>query len=231
MENRKSVNALIVLSILMITTLALASGCQGNQWVYFHDEEIRGYVVDADTNKPIEGAIVVSMWQLSQMLSQGFGGYAKVIEVKTDKEGKFTIHPWKTFKPLTANSVMRDFAPEVMIYKPGYKVYRTHKVLWEGYPNDYSRTEEEKNKLKIQYNINPVKLKKVESDKDRLENYNVWGTTARFPDKHFSREQSKDIFDALEEDISNLSKNSLEKYSTLKGIRELREFWAGGKRR
>lgn len=170
MENRKSVKTIIVLLILLITTLAFASGCQGNQWVYFHDEEIMGYVVEADTRKPIEGAIVVSMWQLSQKLSEGFGGYAKVIETKTDKEGKFVIPAWKTFKPLTVNSVMHDFAPKVIIYKPGYKVYWTHKVLWEGYPNDFSRTEEEKRKLKEEYSINPAKLKRIYEDKEKLKN-------------------------------------------------------------
>lgn len=171
MENRKSLKTIIVLLIFLVTTLALAANCQGNQWVYFHDEEIRGYVVEADTNKPIEGAIVVSMWQLSQILSQGFGGYAKVIETKTDKEGKFTIPAWKTFKPLTVNSVMHDLAPKIIIYKPGYKIYWSHKKAREGFPEYYLLlTPEEMKKAKEANSINPAKLKRIHAAEEKLKN-------------------------------------------------------------
>jgi hypothetical protein len=170
MENRKSVKAIIILLIFSITIFVCALGCQANQWVYFHDKGIRGHVVEADTNKPIEGAIVVTMWQLSQIGSQGFGGYAKVIETETDKEGKFIIPAWKAFKPLTSNSIMHDSAPKVIIYKPGYKVYWSHRVLWEGYPNDFSKTDEDKRKLKEEYSINPAKLQKICTDEERAKN-------------------------------------------------------------
>jgi hypothetical protein len=204
MENRKSLRSIIVLLVFLVTTLGLASGCQGKQWIYFHDEEIRGYVVDADTAEPIEGAIVVSMWQLSQMLSEGFGGYAKVIETKTDKEGKFIISAWKIFKPLTADSVMHDFAPKVIIYKPGYKVYGTHKVLWEGYPNDYSRTDEEKRKLKVQYSINPAKLKKIYEDEKIWKSYLEFLSEANLSIYDYTAKQFKTIFDFIKCGLAEL---------------------------
>jgi len=210
MENRKFVKTIIVVLTLLITTLALAASCQGNQWVYFHDEEIKGYVVEADTKKPIEGAIVVAMWQLSQILSEGFGGYAKVIETKTDKEGKFTIPAWKTFKPLTANSVMRDFAPKVVIYKPGYKVYGTNKVLWEGYPNDFSITDAEKNKLKVQYSINPAKIERIYENKEKLKNIDDAETELSIGSLHFEGIKLE-IMKVLKEEEMSLKENRIQR--------------------
>jgi hypothetical protein len=204
MENRKFLKTIIVLLTLLVTTLAFAASCQSNQWVYFHDEEIRGYVVEADTKKPIEGAIVVSMWRLSQMLSQGFGGYAKVLETKTDKEGKFKISAWKTFKPLTADSVMHDFAPKVIIYKPGYKVYGTNKVLWEGYPNDFSITDAEKNKLKVQYGINPAKIERIYEDEEIWKSYLEFRSEANVSTDDYTAKQFKTIFDYIKRGLAEL---------------------------
>lgn len=58
MENRK----LLGLIILLISIFLLMSNSicfAGRQWILFHDKEIKGHVVDIETNKQIEGAIVV----------------------------------------------------------------------------------------------------------------------------------------------------------------------------
>jgi hypothetical protein len=204
MENREFLKTIIGLLISLVTTLAFASGCQGNQWVYFHDEEIKGYVVEAGTNKPIEGAIVVSMWRLSQMLSQGFGGYAKVIETKTGKEGKFIIPAWKTFKPLTADAVMHDLAPEIIIYKPGYKVYSSHKLMREGFSDDYSMTIEERKKAKTKYSINPAKLKRIYEDEEIWKSYLEFRSEANLSTDDYTAKQFKTIFDFIKGGLAEL---------------------------
>lgn len=228
MENRKFLKISVVALFILALALLIASDCSANQWILFYDEEIKGSVIDAETQKPIEGVIVVGMWRLSQFLSQGFGGYAKIILVKTDSEGKFVIPSWTTFKPLTFDSSMHDLAPEIVIYKPGYKVYYSHRVEREGFPDHYEMTKEEKELAKNKYSINPTRLVRIYTDEERLENYDDWGTIARFPDKHFSKEQSRIIFDALEEELMQVSDKNERKTRLLITNKKLREFWGEG---
>ena len=226
MKAKKSLLSLIFL----IFPFLLVSRAYSNQWMLFHDGEIKGSVIDVETQKPIEGVIVVGMWRLSQFLSQGFGGYAKVIVEKTDKSGQFIISSWTTFKPWTLDSSMHDLAPEIVIYKPGYKLYFSHRVEREGFPGDISKTEEEKEKLKEKYSLNPAKLAKIYTDEERLQNESDWGTWARFPDEFYSKEQAKIIFDALEEEILQVSDKNKDKAPLLKSIKKMRDYWAGGKK-
>jgi len=213
MENRKSLKTIIVLLIFLITTLAISSSCQANQWVYFHDEEIRGYVVEADTNKPIEGAIVVSIWELLQIPGHGFGGYAKVIEAKTDKDGNFIIAAWKTFKPLTADSVMHDLAPKIVIYKSGYKVYASHKKAREGFPEYYLLlTPEEMKKAKEANSINPAKLERIYENKDKLKNIDDTETELSIGSLHF-KGIKLEIMKVLNEEEMSLKENRIQRRS------------------
>ncbi len=216
--------------IFFIFPFLLVSSAYSSQWMLFHDNEIKGSVIDVETQKPIEGVIVVGMWRLSQFLSQGFGGYAKVILVTTDSEGKFIIPSWTAFKPLTFDSSMHDLAPEIVIYKPGYKLYFSHKIERQGFPNDISKTQEQKKWIKEEYSINPAKLKRIFTDEERIQNEVNWGTWARFPDEFYSKEQAKVIFDALEEEILQVSDKNKDKAPLLKSIKKMRDYWAGGKK-
>ena len=58
---------------------------------------IAGKVVDADTGEPLEGAIVIAVWQLER----GFGlegtipsSFMNVSEVVTDEDGNYFIEGW-----------------------------------------------------------------------------------------------------------------------------------------
>jgi len=219
-----------VLIMLCIFLLFSANCFAGQQWILFHDKEIKGYVVDVDTQRPIEGAIVIGMWTLVQVPGEGFGGYANVIEVKTDKEGKFVIPSWKTFKPWKVNSVMHELAPEIVIYKPGCKVYHSHKVEREGFWDDYSKTEEEKKKIKEAASINPAKLKRVHTDAEIWKNHMEFRSETDYP-AYFSKKQLSDIFSALELAISGLPIiNDGAKKKITTDIKEDREYWLEGKR-
>lgn len=218
MENRKFLKTFFSVA-LWSTILLITSSCYSSQWILFHDKEIRGYVVDDDTKQPIENAIVVAMWQLSQIASEGFGGYAKVIEIKTDKEGKVIIPSWTTFKPWTANSVMHEFAPKVIIYKPGYKVYVSHRVLWEGYPNDRSISEDMKMKLKTEYSISPTKLKKLRTDEEIWDSYIEFRSEASFYGSYYSSEQFKEILSLIKQGVLQLAdENKISKKKILDHI-------------
>lgn len=231
-EKRSSRIGKIALSlafVLIALTLISGPGC-GNQWMLFYDKPINGYVVDAETGKPIEGIIVIAMWQLTQYLSHGFGGYAKVIEVKTDKEGKFRIPFWVTFKPWKFNSPMDDLAPEIMIYKPGYKFYYSHKIMRAGYPGDISKTAEQKRWVKEEYSINPSKLRRIYADEE------IWASFSEFESQrasyeYYSKKQLVDMFNTIEKGTSALPEtNYIVKGKILKDINDYKQYWVEGKR-
>lgn len=78
--------------LILVSTIALPSlqGCSGTpvrDW-----PAMEGVVLDADTNEPIEGAIVVAFWE-------GYGGHSKICfhteSGISDATGKFLISPWR----------------------------------------------------------------------------------------------------------------------------------------
>ncbi len=93
-----------ILSLLLILTI---SGCY---------PEITGTVLDAETGAPIEGAIVFVQWTKTKGLpGLTYHEIYKILEVETDKDGKFTISG--TLSPFVDS-------PEVVIYKRGYIAWR-----------------------------------------------------------------------------------------------------------
>ncbi|MGE5810898.1 MAG: hypothetical protein ACM339_05315 [Ignavibacteria bacterium] len=219
-----------IAAIIMALIIISGPGC-GNQWILFYDKPIKGYVIDAETKEPIEGAIVVSMWRLSQFLSEGFGGYAKIIVKTSDKEGKFEIPFWIAFKPWRFNSAMHDLAPEFVIYKPGYRVYRSHELEREGFPEDKTVPADEKRATREAYSLSPAKLKKVYTDDEIWENHKEFRSQANFPDTSYSKQQLKELFDVLQSNALKLPDNiGSGKEKLLKDIKEDREFYLGGKK-
>lgn len=217
----------IIVTILILTLVFL--GGKG-RWILFYDSSIEGYVVDGETGKPLGNVIVAGLWQISQFMSQGFGGYAKIILVETDREGKFRLPAWLTFKPWTFSGSMRDYAPQIIIYKPGYKLLYTGREALI----DYDKTmlpasEKELNKqLQVNQRIDPARLMKIYTDEERLQNYDDWHTYARFPRRYYSKKQLRIIFDALENELGQISDKNERKNHVLKSNKQLSEFWLGG---
>jgi hypothetical protein len=181
-------------------TLIFLSG----RWIFFFAGPTEGSVIDAETGKPLEGAIVAGLWELTQFPSHGSGGYAKISLEITDKDGKFKIPFWITFKPWTFFSSMNDITPIIVIYKPGYKFYSSNIVMRAGFAGDISKTKEEQKELKERYGINPAKLHEVHSDEERIQNWHDLRTTMSLPSWHYSKKQTKIIYNALREEISQL---------------------------
>lgn len=221
----------IILAVLFIVSSVASSSDAGEQWVYYHDDEIKGSVINVETKEPIEGAIVVGMWSLVQVPGEGFGGYAKIQVVTTDKEGNFTIPSWKAFKPWKLSSVVDEVAPRIAIYKPGYKVYWSHKVMREGFPDDISKTSEEKARLKDEYSITPAKLKIVNTDVEVWEGYLQFRSDAHFPDKYYSKQQHEIIFSSIKYGVEQfLTKENDTKNKLFEHIKKSHDYWVGGKR-
>lgn len=205
---------LLVASIALVA-FVLINSLSGTQWLLFYDGSIHGAVIDAETREPIKGAIVVGLWELSQFLSQGDGGYAKVSLVQTDKEGKFTIPFWARFKPWKFYMHLHDTSPQIAIYRPGYRFHWSSHGKVKG-PRMQMLTGEALEKSIADHSINPALLYKVRSDEDRIQNYHDWGKAgfpgALFPLNHFSQREIKLIYSALADEFSHLPKKKAHGY-------------------
>jgi hypothetical protein len=95
---------------------------------------IEAWVVDADTNAPLEGVIVAANWQLvSGTLAGGEipKGQLMVMEAVTDKDGRFYFEGWTKANPTTGE--LRDKDPQIVMFKSGYR--------YRGFTNDYPVTQ------------------------------------------------------------------------------------------
>lgn len=81
-----------------------------------------GQIVDVETKKPVEGVVVLAVWNERYGSVGGLagGGYFDSSEVVTGPDGKFMIRrPKRSFNPFTAIQ-----GPEFYIFKPGYGQWR-----------------------------------------------------------------------------------------------------------
>ncbi|MET0917175.1 MAG: carboxypeptidase-like regulatory domain-containing protein, partial [Burkholderiales bacterium] len=92
---------------------------------YYTADPIEAWVVDAETGRPIEGAVVTANWQL---VSTSFdtGGrklrQLEVMETTTDKQGRF-FFPGFTRINFTLDE-LREEDPQILIFKSGYRYMR-----------------------------------------------------------------------------------------------------------
>jgi hypothetical protein len=99
--------------------LVLLTGCY---------KPISGTVVDADTNAPIEGAVVMVEWTKTHGIGDHWTESYKVAETVTDKEGKFTL-------PGCYRAFVNE--PDVTIYKKGYVAWSSRWI----FPDRRKRTD------------------------------------------------------------------------------------------
>jgi len=106
-------------SIVVIALLSLVSGCYMG---------ISGRVIDAESQQPIEGAVVLVEWTKTH----GFGEYwtesYKVVETVSDKQGNVKIAG--CYSPFVN-------APDVTVYKKGYVAWNDKHV----FPKNDKRTD------------------------------------------------------------------------------------------
>jgi hypothetical protein len=82
----------------------------------------RGQVVDAATGEPLEGVIVLAVWdKVSPGMIHHRRDYHDVDEVVTDADGRFVV-PERS--RLTANPFVSIDGPNLVIFKPGYGRWR-----------------------------------------------------------------------------------------------------------
>jgi hypothetical protein len=171
-------------------TIAIAAVIVGYHvgWVIFHKPAYHGRVIDAETKRPIEGAVVVAIyeaWALKLLRSDY--DVVGVRETLTNKNGEFHISSYNTIiVPWWVRSDTR-----FVIYKPGYGDYPRHYVsppslsldqgeqffLGElGTPGEFERLSK---KIKVTYGV--VELPKLKTREERLRS--ISGTLTDFGSK------------------------------------------------
>jgi hypothetical protein len=109
-------------SIVILLTIILLAGCAvTNKYDAYY-----GQVVDKESKKPIEGAVVLVVYNTEQYgLAGAVSHFADAQEVLTDKNGEFKIPAKRiiTFKVLSGWGRY----PHFTIFKPGYGCYPNHK--------------------------------------------------------------------------------------------------------
>ncbi len=113
---------------LLFTALLPLSACGGMP--VYSAAPIEAWVVDADTNAPLEGVIVAANWQLvSGTLAGGEipKGQLMVMEAVTDKDGRFYFEGWTKVNLTTGE--LRDKDPQIVMFKSGYR--------YRGFTNEY----------------------------------------------------------------------------------------------
>jgi len=114
-------------------------------------------VVDDVTGDPLEGVIIVAQWELvheviPMLVNQRNGDTLKIIEVVSDKEGKYFIPGWgPLLRPLFFHLEERD--PSIVFFKSEY------------YPQGTS------NEIRSQYSRNSVRTSQINGETIRLRKF------------------------------------------------------------
>ena len=125
----------VKLALLLVISLIAIAGCY---------KGITGTVVDAETGRPIEGAVVLVEWTKAKGLGLTYTESYKVAEVISDKDGKFTL-------PGCYNPFVNE--PNMTIYKKEYVAWSSRWI----YPGMKNRTD-------FKWGDNIFKLEHFKSD-------------------------------------------------------------------
>lgn len=106
-----------ILTLVLLCAMMM-SGC-----ATYRADAIEGWVVDADTGRPVEGVVVVASWAIKTGLMDAHTfAQAKVLEAVTDHDGHYTFPAWgPKLMAVQMSAEMRGDQPALLLFKSGYK--------------------------------------------------------------------------------------------------------------
>lgn len=123
-------------------------------------ESIEAWVVDAETNQPIEGIVITANWQLKGGLEGGNDvGQLMVMETITDRNGRFYFPGWGP-KLGSWEGRIKSQRPQLLLFKSGYK----YVGLENATRSDYGSS----SVLKSDWNGKTIKMQKIGADPQEL---------------------------------------------------------------
>jgi len=108
----------IMVGIFLITFFL---SVPSHAWLIYHKPAFKGKVIDAETKMPIEGAVVVVVYEkIVAGLGPGWSAFPfDIREALTDSDGLFQVPSYTTLiQPFSLNSFVN-----FIIFKPGYGQY------------------------------------------------------------------------------------------------------------
>jgi len=113
-------------SSICLLMILMSFGTAGMVQTAWADGPYRGKVIDAETKKPIEGAVVVAVWMKNEFrVIESHEVFAEAKETLTDKDGEFVIPGYKW------TSIFFYFGiqpPEIFIFKSGYGFFPRYQI-------------------------------------------------------------------------------------------------------
>jgi len=161
----------IILSIIVLILIKIG-------YLIYYDGPYWGKVIEYETGKPIQGAVVHMEWSI---MTTGPGGvisyYLDSKETLTDKKGDFFIPPLLNvrFKPITLVSLLKPAS--LIIFKAGgyeavdyknYSCYYCYKLSNRIFPQKHNRLE---GRLEYRWFIKAIfKVKRIKTREERADN-------------------------------------------------------------
>ncbi len=102
--------------IMSVSLFIVATNSFSADFLYHSDGPYKGKVIDLDTGKPIEGAVVAGVW----VLEFNFTPFCDAKETVTDKNGEFIL-PKASCLSLWPLAQMGRLG--MIVFKPGYLAY------------------------------------------------------------------------------------------------------------
>ena len=137
LPQRPKVQSALTRVFLLVILLLTICGCTH---IVYYEGSYQGRVIDAQTRKPIEGAVVLGVWSKAYMTAGGdVHEYYDARETLTDANGEFTI------KGMAPRAMTHLEKMDIVIFKTGYEdvgltsweslksaIYYKDRVRWEG---------------------------------------------------------------------------------------------------
>lgn len=157
--------ALFAAGVLAATGCAAQETADPGHPDTYSAESIEGWVVDADTNEPLEGVVVVAAWILdgwtTPFIKFDRVGTLELMESVTDSDGRFNFPAWGPLRR-PRDGVLWAQDPELLFFKSGYDIEILSNPLTSKIPTNSVRTS--------RWNGKTIKLKKFEGDVKRYAN-------------------------------------------------------------
>jgi len=94
--------------------------------MHYRAPSFAGTVIDAETEEPIQGAVVLAMWHQkdNQILAFGKCSPKVVKEYVTNEDGSYTINDWFQFREIFGCRITSS-SPRIYVIKKGYEFFVT----------------------------------------------------------------------------------------------------------
>lgn len=153
------------LAAVLVAGVLAATGCAAQEAAdlghpdTYSAEPIEGWVVDADTNEPLEGVVVVAAWILdgwtTPFIKFDRVGTLELMESVTGSDGRFNFPAWGPLRRPRGGMLWAQ-DPELLFFKSGYDIEILSNPLTSKIPTNSVRTS--------RWNGKTIKLKKFEGD-------------------------------------------------------------------